>query len=81
MMGLLRPDSGKVILFGRDLAEVSGVELLELRKRMGMLFQNYALFDALSVEDNVGFTLLENSKMPRRDTIDQLAIERSASSG
>jgi ABC-type transporter Mla maintaining outer membrane lipid asymmetry ATPase subunit MlaF len=67
MMGLMKPDSGKVILFGRDLAEVSPVELLELRKRMGMLFQNYALFDALTVDENVGFTLIENSKMPQRD--------------
>jgi ABC-type transporter Mla maintaining outer membrane lipid asymmetry ATPase subunit MlaF len=64
MMGLLRPDRGKVMLFGRDLSTVDQVEMLELRKRMGMLFQNYALFDALSVEDNVGFTLAENSKVP-----------------
>jgi ABC-type transporter Mla maintaining outer membrane lipid asymmetry ATPase subunit MlaF len=74
MMGLLRPDKGKVILFGRDLATVSDVEVLELRKRMGMLFQNYALFDALSVEDNVAFTLAENSELPRRD-IDRLSEE------
>ena len=67
MMGLLKPDSGKVILFGRDLAELNPVEIIELRKRMGMLFQNYALFDALSVEANVGFTLTENSDLPRRD--------------
>jgi ABC-type transporter Mla maintaining outer membrane lipid asymmetry ATPase subunit MlaF len=67
MMGLLQPDSGKVLLFGRDLATVSQVEMLELRKRMGMLFQNYALFDSMPVDENVGFTLLENSKMPRKD--------------
>ena len=67
MMGLLAPTGGRVMLFGRDLAKVSPLEMLALRKRMGMLFQNYALFDALSVEDNVGFTLLENSDMPRRD--------------
>ena len=65
MMGLLRADRGKVILFGRDLATVSSVEILELRKRMSMLFQNYALFDALPVEENVGFTLSENSRVPR----------------
>jgi len=64
MMGLLAPTSGKVLLFGHDLAKVSPREMLELRKRMGMLFQNYALFDALSVEDNVGFTLLKNSRLP-----------------
>ena len=69
MMGLLRPDSGRVVLFGRDLATVSGVEILELRKRMSMLFQNYALFDSLPVEQNVGFTLLQNSQMPQRDVL------------
>jgi ABC-type transporter Mla maintaining outer membrane lipid asymmetry ATPase subunit MlaF len=67
MMGLMKPDSGKVILFGRDLAQVSPQEILELRKRMGMLFQNYALFDALTVDENVGFPLVENSTLPRRD--------------
>jgi phospholipid/cholesterol/gamma-HCH transport system ATP-binding protein len=65
MMGLLQPDRGRVILFGRDLATVKPYEMLELRKRMGMLFQNYALFDALPVEENVGFSLLENSDMKR----------------
>jgi ABC-type transporter Mla maintaining outer membrane lipid asymmetry ATPase subunit MlaF len=69
MIGILRPDSGKVMLFGRDLATVDPVELLELRKRMGMLFQNYALFDSMSVEENVGFTLLENSTLPRPDVM------------
>ncbi len=67
MMGLLKPQRGRVVLFGRDLAEVSQVELLELRKRMGMLFQNYALFDALTVDENVGFALVENSSLPARD--------------
>jgi ABC-type transporter Mla maintaining outer membrane lipid asymmetry ATPase subunit MlaF len=67
MMGLLAPTSGIVRLFGRDLATVKPLEMLQLRKRMGMLFQNYALFDALSVENNVGFTLLENSRLPRRE--------------
>lgn len=72
MMGLLRPERGQVIAFGRDLAKVSPVELLDLRKRMGMLFQNYALFDALSVEDNIGFPLRENSSLDDR-TITGLA--------
>ncbi len=74
MMGLLKPDSGKVFLFGNDLATLKPYEVIELRKRMGMLFQNYALFDALSVENNVGFTLLENSQLAQRD-ITKLAAE------
>jgi ABC-type transporter Mla maintaining outer membrane lipid asymmetry ATPase subunit MlaF len=84
MMGLLAPTSGKVMLFGHDLATVSPTELLELRKRMGMLFQNYALFDALSVEENVGFTLLKNSDLPggeisqlSRDLINVLGLTGS----
>jgi phospholipid/cholesterol/gamma-HCH transport system ATP-binding protein len=67
MMGLQKPDRGRVTLFGRDLATCSPVEVIELRKRMGMLFQNYALFDALTVDQNVGFPLRENSKLPARE--------------
>jgi len=67
MMGLLKPTSGTIRLFGQDLAKVSEVEILRLRRRMSMLFQNYALFDSLSVEDNTGFTLLENTNMRRAD--------------
>jgi ABC-type transporter Mla maintaining outer membrane lipid asymmetry ATPase subunit MlaF len=71
MMGLSRPDRGRVILFGKDLATCTPVEVIELRKRMGMLFQNYALFDALTVDENVAFSLHENSTLPS-DEIDQL---------
>lgn len=67
MMGLVRPDRGQVLAFGRDLAAVSSVELLALRKRMGMLFQNYALFDALTVDANVGFALAEHTDLSRRE--------------
>src|ERR1044071_7733272 len=67
MMGLLRPDRGRVTVFGRDLATCSPVEVIELRKRRGMLFQNYALFDALTVDEKVGFSLQENSTLPSRE--------------
>jgi phospholipid/cholesterol/gamma-HCH transport system ATP-binding protein len=67
MIGLMKPTSGRVIVFGKDLATCTPIELLELRKRMGMLFQNYALFDALTVDENVGFSLLENSELPPRE--------------
>ncbi len=72
MMGLQKPDRGRVILFGRDLATCSAVEVIELRKRMGMLFQNYALFDALTVDENVSFSLHENSTLPH-DQIRELS--------
>lgn len=59
MLRLLRPDRGRIRLFGRDLAHVSETELVELRRRTAMLFQNYALFDALDVEHNIEFPLRE----------------------
>lgn len=63
MMGLLRPDRGKVVVFGKDLTTLSPPEIIELRKRMSMLFQNYALLDALPIEENIAFPLLHNSNM------------------
>jgi ABC-type transporter Mla maintaining outer membrane lipid asymmetry ATPase subunit MlaF len=74
MMGLQKPDRGRVTVFGRDLATCTPVEVIELRKRMGMLFQNYALFDALTVDENVGFSLHENSRLPEPE-IAQLTAE------
>lgn len=65
ILGLQRVTSGRVIVFGKDLAQLSEVELLELRKRMGMVFQNYALFDGLPVDENVSFSLLESSQLGR----------------
>lgn len=60
MNGLLFADKGEVRLFGKDPAKLGAVELDELRKRMGTLFQNYALFDSMSVTDNVAFPLVQN---------------------
>jgi ABC-type transporter Mla maintaining outer membrane lipid asymmetry ATPase subunit MlaF len=74
MLGLVRPDRGRVIVFGRDLAKLSDRELLEVRKRMGMVFQGYALFDALSAADNVGFSLVENTRMKPGDIM-RLSLE------
>ena len=70
MIGLMQPTSGRVLVFGKDLAKCTPLEVIALRKRMGMLFQNYALFDALTVDENVGFSLLENSSLPHRQIAD-----------
>ena len=56
--GLQRPDAGAIRVLGHDLVAAREPELAALRKRIGMLFQNYALFDFLSVADNVAFPLL-----------------------
>ena len=58
--GLLKPDSGTIRVFGEDVTAMSEVELFKLRARIGMVFQESALFDSLSVEDNVAFRLHED---------------------
>ncbi len=65
MLGLVTPTRGRVRLFGHDLATVTDDELLGLRRRASMLFQNYALFDALSAKENVLFPLLERHEESR----------------
>jgi phospholipid/cholesterol/gamma-HCH transport system ATP-binding protein len=57
-MGLVRPDSGKVFVFGKDITTLRERELFEVRSRIGMLFQESALFDSLTIEENVAYPLL-----------------------
>jgi phospholipid/cholesterol/gamma-HCH transport system ATP-binding protein len=57
--GLLRPDQGRVLLFGEDISRMPEEQLLPLRTRVGMVFQEGALFDSLSVRDNVAFQLIQ----------------------
>ena len=59
--GLLRPTSGRVIIMGHDLVDMSEVDLLDFRRHIGFVFQEGALFDSMSVADNVSFRLREES--------------------
>lgn len=75
ILRLVRPDSGRILVEGRDIAEASSDEVLELRQRMGMVFQGSALFDSLSVQDNVAFPLEAHSALdgPRiRERVDEV---------
>jgi phospholipid/cholesterol/gamma-HCH transport system ATP-binding protein len=58
-MGLLPPDSGRILLLGREVTHMSEQELFELRRRVGIVFQESALFDSLTVRENVAFRLME----------------------
>jgi phospholipid/cholesterol/gamma-HCH transport system ATP-binding protein len=58
--GLLRPDSGTITIFGEEISHMREVDLFKLRGRIGMVFQESALFDSLSVEDNVAYRLHED---------------------
>jgi len=63
LIGLMKPDRGEVRIDGLDVTGLSGAELDAVRLKMGMLFQGAALFDSMTVEDNVGFALREHARM------------------
>ena len=71
--GLLRPNGGRIFLFGEEITAMGEEQLLKLRTRTGMVFQEGALFDSLTVRDNVGYQLMEKHKPI--DEIDQRVRE------
>jgi phospholipid/cholesterol/gamma-HCH transport system ATP-binding protein len=64
--GLLKPDSGRILVQNKDVAILNRGELFALRRTMGMLFQSGALFTDMTVYDNVAFALREHTKLPDR---------------
>jgi phospholipid/cholesterol/gamma-HCH transport system ATP-binding protein len=64
LIGLIRPDSGRVWVDGQDLWSLSGVDQNQLRRKFGMSFQEGALFDSMSVFQNVAFPLRRSGKKP-----------------
>lgn len=67
VVGLMTPDRGRVLIDGRDVHAVSGEELQALRDRFGMLFQGGALFDSMTVFENLAFPLREKTDMTRAE--------------
>lgn len=59
ILGLLKPDSGQILVDGEDITHYTEVEMMRVRQKMGMVFQEGALFDSLSVYDNVAYRLHE----------------------
>lgn len=58
-LGLIKPDSGKIYVLGYEVTQMPEVELFKLRRKLGMVFQESALFDSLTVRENVGYRLYE----------------------
>jgi phospholipid/cholesterol/gamma-HCH transport system ATP-binding protein len=65
--GLIRPDAGEVRVFGRNIEGLGEEDLLPIRRRMGYVFQGAALFDSLSVFENVAFPLREHTSLPEAE--------------
>jgi phospholipid/cholesterol/gamma-HCH transport system ATP-binding protein len=64
ILGLLRPDAGRVFIKGRRVDGLSEAELMEVRADLGMVFQEGGLFDSLTVRENAGYRLYEETRIP-----------------
>jgi phospholipid/cholesterol/gamma-HCH transport system ATP-binding protein len=64
LIGLLKPDQGEVLIDGENIVPMSERQLLNVRRKFGMLFQSAALFDSLNVAENVGFAFRRDRSMP-----------------
>jgi phospholipid/cholesterol/gamma-HCH transport system ATP-binding protein len=80
MIGLLYPNSGHVVFDGQRIDELGDKDLTALRGRIGFLFQNAALFDSMTVAENVAFPLKENSRLTA-EKIDQIVLQRLSQVG
>ncbi|TCZ67930.1 ATP-binding cassette domain-containing protein [Flaviaesturariibacter aridisoli] len=69
--GLLRPDAGSVVVMGREVARLHPEELRRLRLKIGFLFQGSALYDSMTVRENLSFSLLRFAKEKSRAEVDQ----------
>ncbi|MBV8893019.1 MAG: ATP-binding cassette domain-containing protein [Acidobacteria bacterium] len=71
-IGLLRPDSGRILTLGEDVTSMKEEELFDLRRRVGIVFQESALFDSLRVRENVAFRLYEEGGTPESEIEDRV---------
>ncbi len=75
IIGLIRPDKGEVLIEGVDIASLNDRKLNEIRKNFGMLFQGAALFDSMTVGENVAFPLNEHTRLTRGQ-IDEIVQQK-----
>jgi phospholipid/cholesterol/gamma-HCH transport system ATP-binding protein len=76
IIGILEPDEGRIKVEGVDIVTLSEMQRREYRRRMGYLFQDSALFDSLTVEENIAFPLVEVLKMKQRSKIRSVVREK-----
>ena len=75
MIGLIKPSSGNIFIDGEDIATFNEEQMTKVRLKMGMVFQYSALFDSMTVGDNVAFGLVEHSDLPR-EKINKIVKEK-----
>jgi phospholipid/cholesterol/gamma-HCH transport system ATP-binding protein len=75
ILGLFKPDSGEIWVDGREISELSFDQMVEVRRKIGVLFQSSALFDSMTVGENVGFMLRQHTDLPQRE-IQKIVAEK-----
>ncbi len=73
--GLLRPDRGRVLVDDQDMCRLRGRELIRVRNRLGFIFQSGALFDSMTVLDNVAFPLREKTRLSEEKIREKVMVE------
>ncbi len=81
LVGLVHADEGEVNIFGEDITKMSNTALNEIRARIGFLFQNGALYDSMTVRQNLEFTLKHHSSYLSSNEIDEAMLEALKSVG
>ncbi len=75
IVGLIKPDSGHIFIDGTDLTQLREKDLFKIRNRFGMLFQDAALFDSMTVGENVAFPLVEHTKLGKKEIAEVVAAK------
>jgi phospholipid/cholesterol/gamma-HCH transport system ATP-binding protein len=75
LVGLTEPDAGEICIFGKDMSDIDYEELNQFRTRIGFLFQSGALYDSMTVNENLAFPLRHHKKDMGREKIDELIRE------
>ena len=75
MVGLMEPDEGEICIFGKDMAQINYDELNKFRTRIGFLFQSGALYDSMTVYENLAFPLRHHKKEMGKEKLDELIHE------
>ena len=73
-LGLIRPDRGRIFVLGYEVSNMPEQELFDLRRKVGMVFQESALFDSLTVRENVAYRLIEEEHMPASE-VEERVVE------
>ena len=73
LIGIIKPDEGRILIEGVDMTAARGKDLDEIRERFGVVFQEGALFDSLTVYENIAFPLREKTKLPKDEIRERVA--------